>query len=303
MINLAAMKTVKNPLLVTGSVAYDTVETPNGISKRQVGGSASYASIAASYFCKPSLIGIIGEDFTEKQIFETHQIDLSGLQSQSGKTFFWHGKYKNDFKERDTITTELNVFEHFLPSLLPSHQKIEAILLANIHPALQLHTINQIVNPKFIATDTMNLWIETARDNLEKLTKKIHLLIINDEEAEQWTNETNLRKAANILLEKGPEFVIIKLGPDGALLFDNHQERKISAFPVNEVVDPTGTGDTFAGGMMGFLAATSQFDFESIYTAMKYGSSLASFCVEQFGLKKLVGLDANSIHRRVNRIF
>ncbi len=296
------MKTIKKQLLVTGSVAYDTIETPNGISKRQLGGSASYASIAASYFCKPSLIGIVGDDFAEKQIYESHQIDISGLQNQSGKTFFWHGKYKNHFKERDTITTELNVFEHFLPTLLPNHQKIETILLANIHPALQIHTVSQISNPKFIAADTMNLWIDIARDDLENLTQKINLLIINDEEAEQWTNETNLRKAADILLEKGPRFVIIKLGPDGAVLFDANQERKMSAFPVAEVIDPTGAGDTFAGGMMGFLTATSQFDFESIYIAMRHGSVLASFCVEQFGMKKLVHLGANSIEQRKNKL-
>ena len=298
--NLAAMQNVKNQVLIVGSVGIDTIETPKEISKRQLGGSASYASISASYFCQPSIIAIVGSDFEFGNIFIQHKIEHSGLEVVQGKTFFWHGRYHNNFKERDTLITELNVFANFSPRLQPIHAKMPVVLLANIHPRLQKQVLDQMKNKPFVIVDTMNLWIETALDDLEELIMQTDLLVINDEEARQWSGCENLSEAAQTFLNKGLKFVIIKLGPEGAMLFHEAQSEKINAYPVRNLIDPTGAGDTFVGAIAGILAQSKRKNFDSVLSAMKYGSAVASFCVEGLSLRAMQGLQRNEIQKRVS---
>ncbi len=289
-------------LLVVGSIAFDTVETPFDKIENALGGSAIYISLAASYFTSPiHLIGIVGEDFDEKYIsmLEERGIDLEGLQVvKGGKTFRWGGKYHYDLNMRDTIFTELNVFENFTPQIPEKSRKASFIMLGNIQPNLQLHVLDQLEAPKFVVTDTMNLWIETAREDLMKVLKRTDVLIINDSEARQLTGEHNLIRAAKVIREMGPRYLIIKKGEHGALLFGEESVFSAPAYPLEDIFDPTGAGDTFAGGFIGYLHDSRSTDFENMKRAVIYGSAMASFAVEKFSIQGIEDLNKLQIHDR-----
>ncbi len=289
-------------LLVVGSIALDTVETPFDKIENALGGSTTYISLAASYFTSPvHLIGIVGEDFNEKyiQLLEDHGIDLDGLQIvPGGKTFRWGGKYHYDLNIRDTIFTELNVFENFNPVIPEKSQKAKFVILGNIQPNLQLHVLEQLLNPQFVVTDTMNLWIETALEDLMKVLKQTNVLIINDSEARLLTNEHNLIRAAKEIRKMGPEYLIIKKGEHGALLFSEDNIFSAPAYPLEDIFDPTGAGDAFAGGFIGYLHSVRELDFESLKRAVIYGSAMASFTVEKFSTKGIEDLNKLQIHDR-----
>lgn len=289
-------------ILVVGSVALDSVETPFDKIENALGGSATYFSIAASYFTAPiNLVGVVGDDFSEDHIkmLEAHNVDLEGLQIiDGGKTFRWGGKYHYDLNNRDTIFTDLNVFEKFDPVLPDNYKKSKHVFLGNIQPELQLKVLEQLENPKFVVCDSMNLWIETAKEKLLDVLKKVDVLIINDSEARLLTNEPNLIKAATMIQELGPEYLVIKKGEHGALLFGDGTIFSAPAYPLESIYDPTGAGDTFGGGFSGYLHKTNDLSFEGIKRAVIYGSTMASFCVEKFSTKGLEDLTTLEIHSR-----
>jgi sugar/nucleoside kinase (ribokinase family) len=283
-------------LLVVGSVALDTVATPFDKVEDALGGSSTFISIAASYFAGPVyLVGTVGEDFPKKyiDILKKHEIDLAGLQIVPGKTFRWSGKYQYDLNIRDTLLTELNVFEKFDPVIPEKFRKAQFICLGNIDPVLQMKVLDQMDDPQFVVCDTMNYWIEGRRNELIKLLKRISVLIINDSEARLLANEPNLVKAAKMIRAMGPRILIIKKGEHGALLFTEDTVFSAPAYPMEMINDPTGAGDTFAGGFIGYLHKTNDLSSENMKCAVIYGSTMASFCVEQFstgGLEQLSDL-------------
>jgi len=274
-------------------VALDSVATPFDKVEDALGGSSTFISIAAGYFAGPVyLVGTVGEDFPEKYIdlLKKHEIDLAGLQIVPGKTFRWSGKYHYDLNIRDTLLTELNVFEKFDPIIPEKFRKAEFICLGNIDPVLQIKVLDQMNDPRFVVCDTMNYWIEGRRDELIKLLKRISVLIINDSEARLLANEPNLVKAAKMIRAMGPKILIIKKGEHGALLFTGDTVFSAPAYPMEIINDPTGAGDTFAGGFIGYLHKTNDLSSENMKCAVIYGSTMASFCVEQFstgGLEQL----------------
>lgn len=267
-----------------------------------LGGSATYISLAASYFSGPiHFVGVIGEDFPQKyiELLESHDIDLEGLQIvKGGKTFRWAGKYHYDLNVRDTLLTELNVFEKFNPVIPKNFQKSQFVCLGNIDPTLQLRVLEQLDNPKFIVCDTMNYWIEGKKKELLEILKKVNVLIINDSEARLLAHEPNLIKSAKMIRELGPEILIIKKGEHGALLFTDDQIFSAPAYPMEMIYDPTGAGDTFAGGFTGYLHKTQDLSFDNMKCAVVYGSAMASFCVEKFSTKGLEELDTLRIQDR-----
>jgi cytidine kinase len=289
-------------VLVVGSIALDTVKTPMAEHADLLGGSASYAALGASFFSPVNLVGVVGDDFPKQHIalFQDRRIDLSGLQTVKGKTFRWSGEYMWDLNTRETRSVELNVFEHFTPTLPGNYANTPIFLLANIGPNLQNHVLDQAAKPKFIIADTMDLWINIALDELLRLLKRVDLLILNDGEARQLTKETSLIKAAAKIRGLGPRYVVIKKGEHGALLFGNGQFFSCGAYPLEDIHDPTGAGDTFAGGLAGWLAAQNgrEIDFDSLRKAVVYGSVLASFNVEAFSLERLHTLTQNDIAGR-----
>jgi sugar/nucleoside kinase (ribokinase family) len=288
-------------LLVVGSIALDTVKTPVEEHGDLLGGSASYAATAASYFSPVNLVGIVGSDFpaNEFEFWSSRKIDTAGVQRAKGKTFRWSGEYSWDLNNRETRSTELNVFEKFEPSLPESYRDTDFVLLANIAPALQMHVLKQMKNPRFVVADTMNLWIETTRKDLDALLPHVDLLILNDSEARQMVKQTSLIKAGRRIRELGPNYVAIKKGEHGALLFGENEFFSCGAYPLEDIHDPTGAGDTFAGGMAGYLASTvRKVTFTDLRKAMIYGSVLASFCVEAFSLGKLRDLTMDQINAR-----
>ncbi|HET55824.1 MAG TPA: sugar kinase [Ignavibacteria bacterium] len=289
-------------ILIVGSIALDTVETPFDKVENALGGSATYFSLAASYFTGPiNLVGVVGEDFSKEnlKLLEDHHVDLEGLQIvEGGKTFRWGGKYHYDLNNRDTLFTELNVFKDFDPIIPDRYIKSSHVVLGNIQPELQLKVLEQLDNPKFIVCDTMNFWIEGAKEKLLEVLKRVHVLIINDSEARLLTHEPNLIKAASMIREMGPEYLIIKKGEHGALLFGEHMVFSAPAYPIETIYDPTGAGDSFAGGFAGYMHKTSDFSFENIKRAVIYGSTMASFCVEKFSTKGLEDLSTLQIHSR-----
>lgn len=292
-------------LLVVGSVAYDGIETPHGKVDKTMGGSATYASLSASYFSPVRLVGVVGNDFAQSDIdtFKEHDVDTEGLQiDKSGKTFFWQGRYHDNFKGRDTLDTQLNVFANFDPVLPDSYKQSDYICLANIQPDLQQKVLDQVQNPKMIIMDTMNLWIDNTLEDLKKTMKNVHLLVINDEEAQQLSGEQNLMKAADVVRGMGPDNLIIKKGEHGAMLFSDDDFFSAPAYPVADLFDPTGAGDTFLGGMHGWLAKTDDLSTTNIRRAMIYGTAMASFCVEEFGSGRLQGLSQQEIKDRYNEI-
>ena len=293
-------------LVIIGSVAFDAIETPFGKTDKIVGGAATYASLAASYFYnKVKIVGVVGEDFHQEDIqnFNDHGIDTEGLQIKKGeKSFFWSGKYHNDMNSRDTLVTELNVLGTFDPIIPENYQDCEFLMLGNLTPQVQQTVINRMKNrPRLIVLDTMNFWMDIALDDLLAVIKNIDVLTINDAEARQLSGEYSLVKAAHKIMAMGPKYLIIKKGEHGALLFNEDQIFSAPALPLAEVFDPTGAGDTFAGGFIGYLAQVDTINFNNMKNAIIYGSALASFCVEKFGTERIKNLSQEEIQARVQQ--
>jgi sugar/nucleoside kinase (ribokinase family) len=291
-------------LLVVGSVAFDAIETPFGKTDKIVGGAASYITMAASYFTKAvNLVAVVGGDFLKSDIalMSKRGINTEGLQiKENEKSFFWAGKYRNDMNSRDTLATELNVLGTFDPIIPEAYQNCEFLMLGNLAPVVQQTVVQRLrKKPKLIVMDTMNFWMDVAWDDLLKTLKMVDVLSINDEEARQLTKEYSLRKAAQKIHALGPKYVIIKKGEHGALLFGEGKMFAAPALPLEEVFDPTGAGDTFAGGFIGYLAKKNSTNFDDMKQALIYGSTLASFCVEKFGWERLLSLTDKEVADRV----
>ena len=276
-------------ILVVGSVAFDSVETPFGQGNEVLGGSATYFSTAASFFAGVRLVAVVGEDFPaeHREFLQSRNIDLAGLQVASGRTFRWKGRYGYDLNEAQTLETNLNVFEGFRPELPESFRDTEIVFLANIDPELQLEVVRQVRRPRLIACDTMNFWIGGKREALVRTLREVDILVINEGETRQLASEANLVKAARAVLAMGPKTLVVKRGEYGVLVFSAHSTFSAPAFPLEEVFDPTGAGDTFAGGFIGYLAATGDFSEATIRKATVFGSVMASFTVEDFSLDRL----------------
>lgn len=288
-------------LLVVGSVAFDSVKTPFGEVEEALGGSATYFSTSASYFTDVSLVAVVGEDFPEKHInfLKTRSIDVSGLErAAGGKTFRWKGQYGFDLNEAQTLDTQLNVFQSFKPKLSEKHKKADVVFLANIDPDLQREVVSQVESPKLVAMDTMNFWITGKRDSLIKTLGKVDLLFINDAEARQLTGKPNLVKAAREINSYGPKTVVIKRGEYGVLLFHGDEIFSAPAYPLEDVFDPTGAGDTFAGGFMGYISNAMDFSGATLRRATIMGSVMASYNVEDFSLNRIKNLDYKEIESR-----
>jgi sugar/nucleoside kinase (ribokinase family) len=291
-------------LLAVGTVAFDAIETPFGKTDKIIGGSATFITLAASYFTKKvKLVAVVGDDFAtgDIEMLQEHGIGTEGLQVKPGeKSFFWAGRYHNDMNSRDTLVTELNVLADFDPVIPESYQDCEFLMLGNLTPAVQKTVIQRLRRrPKLIMMDTMNFWMNTAWDELMDVINYVDVLSINDEEARQLSGEYSLRKAASKILTLGPKYLIIKKGEHGAYLFKKDQVFFAPALPLEEVFDPTGAGDTFAGGFIGYLASTGDVSFENMKRGIIYGSALASFCVEKFGTERLVNLNRSELDSRV----
>jgi len=291
-------------LLVIGTVAFDAIETPFGKTDKIVGGAATFASLAASYFYnKTKIVAVVGDDFPKEDIenFNQRGISTEGLQVKQGeKSFFWSGKYHNDMNSRDTLITELNVLADFDPIIPDSYQDCEYLMLGNLTPQVQQTVIKRLKNrPKLIVMDTMNFWMDIAMDDLLATIKMVDVLTINDAEARQLSGEYSLVKAAKKILTMGPKYLIIKKGEHGALLFHEDKIFSAPALPLEEVFDPTGAGDTFAGGFIGYMAKMGEVNFNNMKNAIIYGSALASFCVEKFGTERIRNLSQDEINTRV----
>jgi sugar/nucleoside kinase (ribokinase family) len=290
------------PLLVVGSVALDSVETPTDRRDNVLGGSAVHFSYGASFFSNVRLVGVVGEDWPPEhtRLLADRGIDTAGLQVvRGGRTFRWRGKYLPNMNDRETLEVHLNVFEHFDPRLPDAFRRCPYVFLANGSPSLQLKVLDQVSEPLLVVADTMNLWIEVERDNLMKLLKRLDGLVLNDEEAKLLTNDENLVRAGLAVREMGPKFVIIKKGEHGAMFFGQGETYVLPAFPTPRVVDPTGAGDSFAGGMMGYLAEQGRFDPVSLKTALAYGIVVASYIVEDFSLERMKSIARPDIERRL----
>ena len=293
-------------LVVIGTVAFDAIETPFGKTDKIVGGAATYASLAASYFYdKVKIVAVVGDDFPESEIknFNAHNIDTEGLQVKPGeKSFFWAGKYHNDMNSRDTLVTELNVLADFDPIIPESYQDCEYLMLGNLTPQIQQTVIKRMrKRPKLIVMDTMNFWMDIAMDDLLQTISMVDVLAINDSEARQLSGEYSLVKAARKIAAMGPKYLIIKKGEHGALLFSEDHIFSAPALPLADVFDPTGAGDTFAGGFIGYLAKVGTINFNNMKNAIIYGSALASFCVEKFGTERLVNLTPEDVSARIQQ--
>jgi sugar/nucleoside kinase (ribokinase family) len=291
-------------LITVGTVAFDKINTPFGQSDKIVGGAATYISLAASYFTRDiNLVSVIGDDFPKPFLDNLHRrgINLEGLEIREGeKSFFWEGEYHYDMNSRDTLKTDLNVLATFEPKLPESYRQCEFLMLGNLDPKVQLSVINQLEErPKLVVLDTMNFWMDHAIDDLKKVLRKVDILTINDEEARQLSGQYSLVKGAREILKMGPKYLVIKKGENGALLIDNHNMFFAPALPLEDVMDPTGAGDTFAGGFIGYLAKTRDLSFENMKRAVVLGSAMASFTVERFGVERLLDLSEAEIDRRI----
>ncbi len=292
-------------ILVVGTVAFDAIETPFGKTDKIVGGAATYICLSSSFFTnKLNLVSVVGEDFPESAInmLKSKSVDIRGLQVKKGeKTFFWSGKYHNNMNTRDTLETQLNVLEKFNPIVPENFKDSEFLMLGNLMPSTQKKVLNQMnKKPKLIVLDTMNFWMDLFMDDLKKALKDVDVLTINDEEARQLSEEYSLVKAAKVILSMGPKYVIIKKGEHGALLFNNEEVFFAPALPLEEVFDPTGAGDSFAGGFIGYLAKTNDTSFKNMKKAVIHGSVMASFCVEKFGTQKLTEINQKNVDDRIN---
>ena len=293
-------------LVTVGSVAFDAIESPFGKTDKIVGGAGTFITLAASFFLKEQgIISVVGEDFPQQTLhnLKSKGIDIQGIQIKAGeKTFFWSGRYHNDMNSRDTLLTELNVLEHFNPLVPDDFQGADYLMLGNLSPQVQKMVIERMKNrPKLIAMDTMNFWMDIALDDLKKTMSLVDLLIINDEEARQLSGTYSLVKAAKIIRLMGPKIVIIKKGEHGALLFHEENMFYAPALPLEEVFDPTGAGDSFAGGFMGYIAASNDYSFENMKRAIIAGSALASFCVEKFGTQRLLEISKEELNLRIDK--
>ena len=293
-------------LVIVGTVAFDAIETPFGKTDKILGGAATFIGLAASHFnVDAAAVSIVGGDFPQEylNLLTDKNIDIEGIEIvKDGKTFFWSGKYHNDMNSRDTLITELNVLEHFNPVVPSSYKDAEVVMLGNLHPLTQQSVLNQMnKKPKLAILDTMNFWMDIALDDLHAVMKNIDVITINDEEARQLTGEYSLVVAARKIHDMGPKYVVIKKGEHGALLFHNDHMFYAPALPLEEVFDPTGAGDTFAGGFAGYLAKTQDYSFENMKNAVIYGSTLASFCVEKFGTERMVDLKNGDVHKRMEQ--
>ncbi|CAM3433421.1 PfkB family carbohydrate kinase [Zobellia roscoffensis] len=293
-------------LLIVGTVAFDEIETPFGKTDKILGGAATFIGLAASqYNVESGIVSIVGEDLPQAylDILEDKNIDLSSLEVvKGGKTFYWKGKYHNDLNSRDTLVTELNTLADFNPQVSEGFKDADVVMLGNLHPSTQLSVINQMKKrPKLIVLDTMNFWMDNALPELTEVIKHIDVLTINDEEARQLTNEYSLVKAAKAIQEMGPKYLVIKKGEHGALLFHGEKIFFAPALPLEEVFDPTGAGDTFAGGFSGYLAATNDLSFNNMKNAVIHGSNLASFCVERFGTERMQNLKKEEVTKRLHQ--
>lgn len=291
-------------LLCVGTVAFDKIETPFGKTDKILGGAATYIGLSASNFkgVDIGIVSVVGEDFPQEyiDIFKDRNINTDGLKIvEGGKSFFWSGKYHNDMNTRDTLDTQLNVLENFNPVVPDAFKNAEIIMLGNLHPAVQLSVIEQVAKPKLIILDTMNFWMDTTLELLHKTIAKVDVITINDEEARQLSGEYSLVKAARKIRDMGPDYVVIKKGEHGALLFYNDEMFFAPALPLEEVFDPTGAGDTFAGGFAGYLAQTRDISFKNMKRAIIHGSNLASFCVEKFGTEKMLQLSDDELKQRL----
>jgi sugar/nucleoside kinase (ribokinase family) len=291
-----------HPILAVGSVAFDSIKNPFGEASRIVGGSATYFSVAASFFTEVRLVGVVGEDFGDRgaRVFEGRPIDLAGLQTVPGETFRWKGEYGFDLNTRDTIYTKLNVFEKFQPAIPTGYRSSPFVFLGNIHPRLQLDVLDQVKPPRLVAADTMNYWIQRTPDELRAVLPRVDVLVINDAEARELSHEANLVRAARAIRAMGPRTVVIKRGEHGVLMTRPGEGEFFAApaMPLEQVFDPTGAGDTFAGGFMGSLAASGETNDAAMVRAIIYGSTLASFSVEDFGLDRLLRLTQEEIRER-----
>ncbi len=293
-------------LVIVGTVAFDAIETPFGKTDKILGGAATYIGLSASYFnVDATLVSVVGGDFPKKHLdlLSSKNLDISGIEIvNNGKTFFWSGRYHNDMNSRDTLVTELNTLADFTPVVPIDYKDADVVMLGNLHPLVQASVLDQMTKkPKLVVLDTMNFWMDCALDDLLQVIKRIDVITINDEEARQLTGEYALPVAAKKIHEMGPEYVVIKKGEHGALLFNNDNIFYAPALPLNEVFDPTGAGDTFAGGFTGYLAKTQDFSFENMKNAIIHGSNLASFCVEKFGTERLENLSKSDIEKRLLR--
>ena len=290
-------------LTIVGSIGIDTIETPTEKREEILGGSVSYACAAASFFTQAGMVGVVGTDFPQhfRDIWTRMNINLDGLQTQEGKTFRWSGIYEANMDNRTTLSTELNVFEAFSPNLPETYRDAPYLFLGNIHPALQLHVLEQVHTPRFVLIDTMDLWINIAKEELTQVIGKCDMLTLNESEARLFTGEHSLMQAAKALIELGPNYILIKKGGNGSMLYSRDDLFLLHAYPLDTFADPTGAGDSFAGGLMGALAASGKTDAEAIRQAMVYGSVVASFGVEEFSLDRLQRLDRNQIDQRLNQ--
>lgn len=291
-------------LVTVGSVAFDAIETPFGKTDKIIGGAGTFIALSSSFYAKDQkIVSVVGDDFPQSMldVLAAKGIDLSGLQVKKGeKTFFWSGRYHNDMNSRDTLATELNVLEHFDPIIPASYQGTEYLMLGNLSPQVQRTVIDRLEKrPKLIAMDTMNFWMDIAMDELKKTLALVDVLIINDEEARQLSGEYSLKKASKVIRAMGPTYLIIKKGEHGALLFHGDNIFFAPALPLEDVFDPTGAGDTFAGGFIGYLAATDDTSFTNMKRAIIAGSALASFCVEKFGTERLLEISHKDIEERI----
>ncbi|MEX2596811.1 MAG: PfkB family carbohydrate kinase [Salibacteraceae bacterium] len=292
--------------VVVGTMAFDSLETPFGKAEKVVGGAATYIGLSASYFSKGlQMVSVIGDDFPQEYLddLQSRGIELEGVEQRKGeKSFFWSGRYHNDMNTRDTLDTQLNVLENFEPIVPESDRNADFLMLGNLTPAVQLSVLNQMQKrPKLVVMDTMNFWMEIALEELKEVLKQVDVLTINDEEARMLSKEYSLVRAARKILKMGPKVLIIKKGEHGALLFNEQEVFFAPALPLEDVFDPTGAGDTFAGGFIGHLAATQDISFENMKRAIIYGSAMASFCVEKFGTERLLNLSKKEIDERVRQ--
>ncbi|WP_283642695.1 PfkB family carbohydrate kinase [Croceibacter atlanticus] len=292
-------------LLIVGTVAFDAIETPFGKTDKILGGAATYIGLSASNFGIDSgVVSVVGEDFPQEHLdlLTEHNVNIDGIEIvKGGKTFFWSGKYHNDMNSRDTLVTELNVLADFDPVVPSAYQNADVVMLGNLHPFVQMRVIEQVKNPKLIVLDTMNFWMDSALEELKQVIAKVDVITINDEEARQLSGEYSLVKAAREIEKMGPKYVVIKKGEHGALLFHDDKMFFAPALPLEEVFDPTGAGDTFAGGFSGYLAKTEDYSFKNMKNAIIYGSNLASFCVEKFGTERMESLDKKEVEERLEQ--
>jgi sugar/nucleoside kinase (ribokinase family) len=293
----------KEPLLVVGSIAFDDLEMPTGTFENVLGGAATYSSLAASLLTRVRLVGVVGSDFAESNVTMLRErgVDTSGIERANGKSFRWRGRYSADLNSRTTLDTQLNVFAEFRPKIPAAFRASPYVLLGNIHPQLQVEVLDQVERPRLVAADTMNFWISGEPKALAEMLKKIDLLVINDEEVRQLSGLHNVARAAADVLRRGPKQIIVKRGEFGALLFDAAGAFFVPAYPLEEVLDPTGAGDTFAGGLMGYLARHDDTSPQAMRRAMFFASAMGSFCVEGIGTRKVQALTARDLGRRIEQ--